>query len=124
MLLHCTGYIAVAGIVGATLAFPGPAAVNFGHFTDITRLTGLAADVSMWVLSPAIAALITSVGFMWIRGTIFRGEDVFHQVLWVCRHYVGVLLIEDLLRVGALSKKLSVMKLTEGLAVLLLRLVT
>ena len=76
--------VVVAGIVGAALVFPGPAAVNFGHFTSINQLNGLAADATLWTLSPAVAGVVTSAAFIIIRGAVFRGEDVFHQVLWVC----------------------------------------
>ena len=75
--------LAVAGTVGATIVFPGLIALNFGHFHSVGHIDGLAAVFLMWVLAPPATVMITSMGFLMMRGSVFRGEDCFHQMLWV-----------------------------------------
>ena len=53
----------------------------------ISQLNGPAADATLWMLSPGLAGIVTSVCFMLIRGAAFYGGDVLHQTLWVCSRF-------------------------------------
>ncbi len=72
-------------MAGTALVYPGWKYVNWGvsfsQHPDI--VSGMGAVYLPWALVPPMTVVIVTFIFLVMRTYLVRGDDPFHQVLWV-----------------------------------------
>ena len=79
--------VAAAALAGTALVYPGWTHLNWGlHLTEHPRTYNGMGDVyTPWAVVPVLTTVIVVFIFLTMRTYLMRGEDPFHQTLWVMR---------------------------------------
>lgn len=76
--------VAVFGLLGTLLLYPGLHAVDFGRvLRDPPFISGLGPIYASWATVPVLAFVCVAFLFLFLRNRLLRGDDPFHKVLWV-----------------------------------------
>jgi phosphate/sulfate permease len=87
LLLLCSLFLAVGGIMGFSLVFAGAKGVNWNKKTpDFPYVSGFVPVVMSWFISPVAAALVSGIIFLIIRTLVLRRQNSTKVAIWVSNH--------------------------------------
>ena len=76
--------VAVFGLLGTLLLYPGFHTIDFGRvLRQPPFISGLGPIYASWVTVPVLAFVSVAFLFLLLRNCVLRGDDPFYKTLWV-----------------------------------------